>query len=443
MTNGWMDWEDDFKKRMITAEEAAGKVKSGDFVSFTTGREASAFGFSLMGRIGEIKDVTINAPTPGYDFGWYDEGMQDFFKVIIGMPTGTCQEALDAGRVDMSVFGLIPLDRPPGNRTPDVIVTEVSPPDANGFCSFGAACWNKKEEVRNSKLSIAEVNPSLIRPCGEDNFIHVSEIDYFLEHQTSGGAPGKGTLAGRKVKEPEPFLKDICGYVSEQIKDGDTLQIGIGRTTEPLVRLGLLDGKKDIGYHSEATPPGIITKIQEGVINGKRKTLHPDIAMVTSIGGSTRKEMEWVNGNPLIRLVTVSYLEDVRTIAAHDNMVALNNALMVDLHGQIVADSLGPRTMSAAGGQIPFAIGANLSKGGRSITVLPSTAVNGTVSRITVGLPKYTTVTVQKNLADIIITEYGVAKLRGKTKKQRIDELINIAHPDFRGELREEAKKLM
>ncbi|MDD5094639.1 MAG: acetyl-CoA hydrolase/transferase C-terminal domain-containing protein [Dehalococcoidia bacterium] len=438
-----MNWEEEYKRKFISAEKAASFVKSGDFVSFTTGRESHSIGLAIAGRLGELKDVVVSAPSPGYDFGWYEEGWQESFNVIIGMPTATCQEAIDAGRVDMSVFGLIPLDRPPGNRQPDVVLTEVSPPDKNGFCSFGAACWNKRTEIREAKISIAEVNPSLIRPCGEDNYIHITEIDYFVEHQASGGAPGMGTLAGRKLKEPEPYLKDICGYVNEILKDGDTIQIGIGRTTEPLVRMGMLSGKKDIGYHSEATPPGIISLIQQGVITGKHKTLHPNLAVVTSIGGSTRAEMEWVSGNPLIRLVTVSYLEDVRTIAAHDNMVAINNALMVDLHGQIVADSLGSRVMSAAGGQIPFVIGAHLSNGGRAITLLPSTAVDGTVSRITVGLPEHTTVTIQKNLADTIITEYGVAELRGKTRKQRIDALINIAHPDFRADLKKQANKVM
>ncbi|MFA4837205.1 MAG: hypothetical protein WC749_14210, partial [Dehalococcoidia bacterium] len=177
MTN-WMKWEEEYQKRTVSAEKAASVVKSGDFVCFTTGREAHSVGLAIASRFGDLKNVVINAPSPGYDFGWYDEGWKESFELIIGMPTSTCQDALDAGRVDISVYGLIPLDRPPGNRQPDVVITEVSPPDENGFCSFGAACWNKKAEIRNAKISIAEVNPSLIRPCGEDNYIHISEIDY-------------------------------------------------------------------------------------------------------------------------------------------------------------------------------------------------------------------------------------------------------------------------
>jgi len=250
-----------------------------------------------------------------------------------------------------------------------------------------------------------------------------------------------GSLGGKKAKESEPYLKDITRHVSELIKDGDTLQIGAGRTTEPLVGLGLLDGKKELGWHSEATPPGIISLVREGVINGKRKTVHPGKVVVTSIGGSGREEMEWVNNNPHFWLVDVAYLEDIRVISAHDNFVAINNALMVDLTGQICAETIGTRQMGAAGGQIPFVFGAWLSNGGRSITVLPSTAQNGTVSRIVPTLPPGTVVTIQRNCADYVVTEYGIAHLKAKTLRQRAEALVAIAHPDFRAELTKEARK--
>jgi 4-hydroxybutyrate CoA-transferase len=183
--------------------------------------------------------------------------------------------------------------------------------------------------------------------------------------------------------------------------------------------------------------------VRAGVVNGKRKTINPEKVTVTSIGGSTREEMDWVNNNPLFELVDVEYLEDIRVIAAHDNMVAINNALAIDIGGQITAESLGTRYMSAAGGQIPFVIGALLSKGGRAITVLPSTAQNGTVSRIVPLHPEGTVVTIQRNCADYIVTEYGIAHVRGKTLRQRALELINIAHPDFRAELKQKAQELL
>lgn len=435
------EWQEEYQRKFITADEAANVIKSGDKVAFTSGREAFATGLALAARKEELKNVHLFVPTPTYDFGWYDEGWQDSYDISIRMTTATCQDALDARRIDFDPGTMIPFIELEGTAGADIIITEVSTPDNKGFCSFGASLWAKKRQVENAKLVIAEVNKNLIRTFG-DNYIHVSEIDYFVEHISSGTGIKSGSLAGRKIKETEPYLKDIVCACSQIIKDGDTLQIGVGRTTEPLVQLGLFEGKNDLGWHSEATPPGVILLVRQGVINGKYKTIHPGKVVVTSVGGSTREEMEWVDNNPLFWLVDVAYLEDIRVISAHENMVAINNALMIDLTGQICAETIGPRQMSAAGGQIPFVFGTWLSKGGRSITVLPSTAKNGTVSRIVPFLPPGTIVTIQRNCADYIVTEYGIAHLKGKTRRQRAEELIAIAHPDFRSELGKEARKL-
>ncbi|MFC1919752.1 acetyl-CoA hydrolase/transferase family protein [Chloroflexota bacterium] len=440
-----MSWREEYESKTISAEEAAEFVKSGDRVVFTSGREALSVGLAIAARKEELRNVKVLAPTPSYDFGWYDPGWEESFLLTIRMPTAISQRAVDEKRCDVEPGTLIPFLEVGEAYVGDVTLTEVSTPDEKGFCSFGASLWAKKRQIeltrKHGGLVVAEVNENLIRTYG-DNFIHVSEIDYFVPHAHSGGTPGTGSLAGREIKEPEPYLADIAGYVSSIISDGDTLQIGVGRTTEPLVGLGLLDGKHDLGWHSEATPPGIITLVKDGVINGKCKTVNTGKAVVTSIGGSTREEMEWVNQNPLFWLVGVDYLEDPMVIRTHDNFVALNNALLVDLTGQISAESIGTRHLSSAGGQIPFVIGSWLSKGGKAITVLPSTAQNGAVSRIVPTLPEGTVVTVQRNCADMIVTEYGIAHLKGKTLRQRAVELISIAHPDFRDELKKEAQRL-
>jgi 4-hydroxybutyrate CoA-transferase len=435
------DWQDEYARKQISAEDAANLIKSGDRVVFTAGREAFAVGLALSARKEELNGVKVWVPSPGYDFGWYDEGWEDSFDVTVMMPTATCQEAVDAKRVDVNFGTLMPFYMLEEMMDPDVLLTEVSPPDDKGFCSFGQSLWNKKRHIKEAKLIIAEVNKRLIRTYGE-NFVHISEIDYFVEHISAGGSLGTGTLAGRPKKEPEPYLKDIARHVGEIIKDRDTVQIGVGRTTEPLVELGMLDNKHDLGYHSEATPPGVITLVKEGVITGKYKNINPHKAIVTSLGGGTKEEMEWASNNPIFYLVDVGYLEDIRVISAHDNMIAINNALAIDLTGQITAESLGPRIMSVAGGQIPFVFGALLSKGGRAVTVLPSAAKGGTISRIMPMLPQGTGVTIQRNCADYIVTEYGTARLFGKSIRQRALELIAIAHPDFRDELREEAQKM-
>jgi 4-hydroxybutyrate CoA-transferase len=410
-------------------------VKSGDTVVFTMGREAFAVGLAIAARKEELKDVTIIAPHPAYDFGWYDEGWQDSFKVKVAMPTATCQEALDAGRCD-----LIPLPIASGLvKEPEIVLTEVSPPDDNGLCSFGQSLWNKKTQIKEGKTKIAEVNKNLIRTYGE-NFIHFSELDYLVEHISAGQGMAMGSLAGRAKREPPAYLKDIAGYVSELLRDGDTIQIGVGRTTEPLTLLGMLDGKHDIGYHSEATPPGIISLVKEGVINGSRKTINMGKVTVTSLGGGSKEEMAWAANNPVFELVDVDYLEDISVIAANDNMVAINNALVIQLDGTISAESIGKRLLAAAGGQTAFVVGALMSKGGRSITVLPSTSRG--LSRIVPLFEQGTVVTIPRNLTDYVVTEYGIAHLRQKTLRERARELIAIAHRDFRPELKREAAKL-
>jgi 4-hydroxybutyrate CoA-transferase len=437
-----MDWETGYRKKFVSAEEAATLVKSGDQVVFTMGREAHGVGLALAARKEELKGVKVFVPTPGYDFGWYDEGWQDSFDISIIMPTGTCQDAMDNKRVDLIPGIALSQYRPSlFDIYADVVITEVSPPDEKGFCSFGQSLWNKRGQIGNANLVVAEVNQKLIRTYG-DNFIHVSEIDYFVEHLSSGGSVGKGSLAGRALKEPEPYLKEIARNVSALIKDGDTIQIGVGRTTEPLVRLGMLDDRNDLGLHTEATPPKVITLVREGIINGKFKTINTGKAIATSLGGGSREEMMWVNNNPVFELVDFGYLEDIRVIAGHDNMVAINNALAIDLTGQITAESLGPRLLSVSGGQFPFAVGALMSKGGRFISVLPSTAKGGSVSRIMPSLPEHTVITLPRTCADCVVTEYGTAKLWGKSVKQRAHALIDIAHPDFREELKQLAKKM-
>jgi 4-hydroxybutyrate CoA-transferase len=417
-------------------------VKDGDFVAFTMGREAFACGFALAARTGELKGVDVLAFTPTYDFGWYDEGWDDSFHVIIGMPTATSQEAVDARRCDMFVSA--PIEQLYLERLPDILFTELSAPDEHGFCSFGNSVWDKKKQIRRVRAQgrpvIAEINSKLIRTFG-DNYIHVSEVDYFVEHISSGISQASGTLAGRAPREPDPHLKDIAGYVGSLIKDGDTVQIGVGRTTEPLVGLGLFDGKRDIGFHTEATPPGVISLVREGVINGSRKTLYPGKVVATSIGGSTSEEMAWVHRNPIFMLMDHEWLEDARIIAANDNMTAINNALLVDLAGQITAETIGFRIRSSPGGQPSFVFGALQAKDGKSITVLPSVSSSGQ-SRIVPFMPEGSFITIPRNFADYVVTEYGIAKLRGKTLHQRNEELIAIAHPDHRQELRKEARRL-
>jgi 4-hydroxybutyrate CoA-transferase len=437
------DWREEYKRKFISAEEAANLVKSGNHICFTMGREAFAISLAIAGRRNELENITVFAPSPGYDFGWYDPGWEDTFRLRMYMITATSQQMVDDRRCDLEVSDI--LFRSESNEVePDIVITEISPPDDNGFCSFGASLWDKRRQVKKGKLVLAEVNSNLIRTFG-DNYVHVSEIDHFVEHESVSGLMQTGSLAGRTIKDPPPYLGSIARHVSTLIRDGDTCQIGVGRIIEPLVKMGLFDNKCDLGWHSEATPDGIIELVRSGVINGKRKTINREKVIVTSLGGADKEDMAWVNNNPLFWLVDVEYLWDPRVISAHDNMVTINSALAVDVTGQSSAETAGGRLFSTQGGQPSFIIGAILSKGGRSIIVLPSTAETkeGTVSRIMPKLEEGAVVTVPRYLADYVVTEYGIASLRGKTLRHRAEEMIAIAHPDFRNDLKKGARKML
>lgn len=436
-----MGWQEEYKKKLVTAEEAIRVVKSGDRVVFAQGMEPLALGLALAARKDELRNVSISIRTPGRDFGWYDPGWEESFAIEIGFPLPIVREMVMEKRCDLGIGSLGFIFHEAERRKADVVLVEVSPPDSHGYCSFGASLWAKKEEVRSAKLALAEVNSNLIRTYG-DNFIHVSEIDYFVEHTPSGRALGATDLLGRKAHEPSDAEKAIAGYVSTLIRNGDTIQIGVGATSEWCAVLNTFDHKHDLGWHSETTPRGIIKLIREGVFTGKYKTVHPGKAVATACGGGSQEDMDFVNMNPMFELYSADHVLDIKVISAHDNMVAINSAVGVDLTGQISAESVGPRMISATGGQAAFAIGTWLSRGGRNITVLTSTASGGKVSRIVPTLEQGTIITLPRILADFVVTEYGIARLRGKTQRERVFELISIAHPDFRKELERQAKLL-
>lgn len=431
------NWQEEYKRKLVTAEEAVKVIKSGDHVKFTIGREAEALGFALAVRKDELRGVQVTIPSPGIDFGWYDAGWEESFEIKASylFPKGVAREWMDARRGDYIVTSpmAVPFQGEPGVKDIDVLLTELSPPDEHGFCSFGASLWNKKDDVQRAKMVIAEVNARLIRTFG-DNFVHVSEIDYFVEHTRTTGW-------GFQPPAPPPEAKTIAGYVSELVQDGDTIQVGAGNTSEALPTAGAFDGKHGLGMHTEMTARGIVKLIKEGVITGRRKTLHPGKVIATAVGG-TREDMAFINNNPMFEVYSVYYVSNPRTISQNDNMVAINQAMAVDLTGQMASESIGPRVWSGSGGQPAFAFGALYSRGGRFVIVLPSTAAGGTVSRIVPYFLPGTIVTVPRTCADLVVTEYGIARLRGKTQRQRALELISVAHPDFRAELKREAEKL-
>ena len=437
-----MSWKEEYEKKSASAEEAISVVKSGDLVVFTQGMEPFDLGLALAARLPELKDVTISVRTPGRDFGWYDPGWEQFVNIEVGFGLPIVRQIIAERRCDIPIgsLGFI-FHGQEEQKQADVVLVEVSPPDHNGFCSFGASVWTKKSEIRSARVALAEVNDKVIRTYGE-NYIHVSEIDYFVKHTPSGRTPGSTDLLGRKQVEAGEAEKEIARNVSTLVRDGDTLQIGVGAASEWCVLLGTFDGKNDLGWHSETTPRGILKLVREGVFTGAHKTMNRWKAVATACGGGTPEDMEFAHMNPLVELYPAEYVLDVRVIGGHDHMVAINSAVCIDLTGQISAESIGERLISGSGGQTAFAIGACVSKGGRFISVLQSTAGGGKHSRIVPKLPEGTVITVPRILADYVVTEYGIARLKGKSQRQRAMAMIDIAHPDFREYLKKEAKRM-
>jgi len=418
-------------------------LKSGDYVVFGQ-PEALALGLAVVSRADDLTGVRImgggGSDLPMYDPSWY-EVFPDAFQLETSYVLPLIRALVSQKRTDFTVSGLFGVPDMSETKPIDVFMVQISPPDEHGLCSFGASLWKKKEWVRDAKVVLAEVNERIIRTYG-DNFVHVSEIDYFVEHTPTGKIPGGTDILGRRTTGPGELEKTIAGYVGSLIRDGDCLEIGVGGTAEWVAQLGGLDSKHDLGWHSENTVRGIGTLVMNGVMTGKYKNIHQGRAVATAVGGGTKEEMDFINDNPLFEVYSSTYILDPRVIAAHDNMVAINSAIAVDLTGQIAAESVGPVMTSGSGGQLSFAIGAYLSKGGRSIVAIPSTARDGTLSRIVPMLELGTVVSTPRSLADIVVTEYGIARLGGKTQRERTLELIGIAHPDFRAELKREAEKL-
>lgn len=488
-----MNWREDYRRKLVSAEEAVKVVKSGDKVlsGVCLGAEPRALSTALMARRTELRDVQIVLQGPAIPMEWYSKGWEESFKFIFLNYTGPIARPLtDEKRADYAPF-IMSLQPRRWDETllkdTDVYMVVVSPPDQNGFCSFGAHLWNKKTFCHNSKMVLAEVNANLIR-TGGDNFIHVSEIDRFVENTppklTAAEVDKIVTKANPNLRErirlilkeadpeqrpaladalltlnteefnqagtffavsemPGDVEKSIAGYLSELVHDGDTICIGFGNPSGAAVRLGAFDNKVDLGYHGEMATRGLAKLVEKGVITGRYKSLHKGKAVVSAWLGLWEDEMDYIDGNPKFESYETSYMIDVRTLLSLDNFVAINNSLSVDLTGQIDSETvLGPRLINGMGGQPELAMGAVLGRGGRCINCMPSTALGGAVSRIVPMLEEGSLVTIPRYLADHVVTEYGVARLFGKTIRQRAEELIAIAHPDFRGELKAQAKKL-
>jgi len=311
----------------------------------------------------------------------------------------------------------------------DVALVQVSPPDKYGYLSLGISVDITKSAVKNAKMVIAQVNPKMPKTWG-NSFVHVDEIDYLV--------PFQEPLIRILPRKPDKVVERIGLYVSRLIEDGATIQIGFGQT--PNAVLKFLDGKKDLGVHTQMFSQGFIDLIKKGVITNEKKSLHPG-KVITSLCMGSESVYRFVHNNPMIEFHPSEYVNDPYIIAQNEKMISINTALEIDLTGQVCADSIGYSFYSGMGDQIDFIRGAARSKGGFPIIALPSTAMNGKISRIVSHLTEGAGVSNTRGDIHYVVTEYGIAHLYGRDIYQRVLELIQVAHPKFRKELLEKAKK--
>ncbi len=433
-----MDYSKLYQSRVVSAEEAVRKIKSGDRI-FLTGN--CSVPVKLLGALVDyapnLEDIEICQALSIGPADYTKPEMEGHIRVNTMFVSHNVRQAVHEGRADftpvlLSEFTLLFKNR---HLPLDVAMIHVSPPDEHGFCSFGVEVGLTKTPAESAKIIIAEVNQKMPRTLG-DSFIHLSRLNYIV--------PVDYPLTELAMTEGDPneVIDSIACHIAELIPDGATMQLGIGAIPDAV--LGYLRDKRDLGIHTELFSDGVIDLVDQGILTGARKSIHPGKMIAGFIIG-TKRLYDWVDDNPLIELHPSEYVNDPFVVAQNDRQVAINSAIEVDLTGQVCADSIGPKIYSGVGGQLDFIYGASRSKGGIPIIALPSTTTlkNGKViSRIAAMLNQGAGVVTTRNHVRYVVTEYGTADLYAKSIRQRATQLINIAHPEFREELTRKAKEL-
>lgn len=408
--------------KSVSAEEAVKVIKSNDRVYIQAAAAAPQVLMDAMSaRHEELRNVEVCHLHIEGDAKYANPLFKDSFHVNSLFIGKNVRHTLKAGNGSYTpVF----LSEVPNlfrrNVLPvNVALIQVSPPDKHGYCSLGVSVEAILAVIANAKHVIAQINDEMPRVHGE-GIIHISELDTFVENSSP--------LHEFAVTEPTKIESVIGGHVAGLIEDKSTLQMGIGSI--PNAVLSRLGNHKDLGLHTEMFSDGVIDLILNDVINGNYKGVNAGRALTTFLGGSKRL-YDYVDDNPFIEIRSCDYTNNVANIRQNPRMVAINSAIQVDLTGQICADSIGANMYSGVGGQMDFIRGASLSEGGKAIIALPSQTNKG-ISRIVPFLNRGAGVVTTRAHVHYVVTEYGVANLYGKTIKQRVAELVNIAHPDHR-----------
>ncbi|MBN1223209.1 MAG: acetyl-CoA hydrolase/transferase family protein [Candidatus Aminicenantes bacterium] len=425
-----MSWVDDYKSKLVTAEEAVSLIKNNNRV-YISGNAATPF--VLMKALSERKDELENVELVHVLLIGEDplskpemEGHFRHNSLFVGPAD---RKAINEGRADyVPIF----LHQIPAlfysNQMPlDVAMLHLSPPDEHGFMSYGVEVLASKAAAETAKTVIAQVNEKMPRILG-DSFIHVSRVHKVVEISES--------LPQLEKKPFSEVEQKIGGFIAALIEDGSTLQLGIGGIPDAV--LAALKGRRDLGVHTEMVSDGVMEAIESGILTGAKKNFHPYKIILTFMLGSD-KLYDFSDNNPVFEAHPTDYTNHPFNVSRNDNMIAINSAIEVDITGQVCSDSIGFYIYSGFGGQVDFIRGAAHSKGGKPIIALPSTAKGTEMSRIVPHLKTGAGVVTTRADVKYVVTEFGVAYLHGKNLQERTKALINIAHPNFRDDLIKEA----
>jgi 4-hydroxybutyrate CoA-transferase len=432
--------------KTVTAEKAIEAIKSHDDVVLANFcGEPRLLPMALLNRAYELLGVRIfhYAAFGPFQDKYLEPGIEEHIRCATAFcgRRKSVRQLLSEGRADFYpvTFGNTPSLLREGDFRSDALLLTVSPPDRDGHCSLGVSVdYARGALERPPRAVIAEVNPNMPKTHGR-SFIHVSLIDYIVEVDQPLYELEQSPITEVQAR--------IGQHVAALVEDCSTLQIGYGGVSEAMVHF--LKDKKNLGIHTEMVPEGLRELVAAGAITNAKKSIHQGKIVCTFHGGTT-KLYEWLNDNPLIEMQPVDYTNDPKVIAMNSRMVAINAALQVDLFGNIYSDLLGLEDQyTGSGGQLDFAIGCTLARDAKFVTVLPSTTSDEKSSRIVthptleIENPRAPQVpTIPRYYADYVVTEYGVARLKGKPNIERAKALIQIAHPNFQGALRQQAKEL-
>lgn len=422
-----------YEAKRVDAAGALAQLRDNDMIIVPTGvGEPPVLLTALSSERTRWRGIRVAQILAMRKYGYFDQDTAGHVRHAALFFGGASRASGQGGWCDFipNYFSEIPLLIERGLMPCDVVFALASSMNAQGYFSLSLGTDYTMAAVARARVVVLEVNPNVPFAHGQCH-VHISQVSALVESDEpilEVGLPAIG-----------PVQEAIGKYVADMIEDGSTLQIGYGGIPDAVVMQ--LTGKHDLGVHTEMIGDGILRLVECGVVTNRRKTLLPG-KMVATFALGSRRLYDFMHHNPMLEMHPSNFTNDPYIAAQNDNLVSINASLQVDLLGQCGSESIAHLPYSGTGGQVDFVRAANRSRGGKSFIVLPATAKDGSISRIVPTLTPGTHATTSKNDVNYVVTEFGVAQLRGKSAKQRAQALIAIAHPDFRGQLRAQANRM-